>query len=215
MQVIRTASDSEIVEMTNSLLQSFGNCKWIDPDTYNDLVDIFNVKKDLIGCIEAIKKHFRFEENKLAVTFFRDTNSKKYFDRVSEKKPAAAILIRENMPLYGTSDFKRMPITMSINENCIYETLPPFLYMISHELSHLVLHSTGNKFKHSEIATDILAAIMIGPGNMSAGRGNFGYIRDDHFDIVKKIIYAKSKKLSVNKLKNGLWYLFNKQRLSK
>ena len=60
----------------------------------------------------------------------------------------------ENPILFASKEFKRIRFEIKIDKS-EYESYETFILTLIHELSHLVLYSTLNKHRDSEIATDL------------------------------------------------------------
>ncbi len=114
------------------------------------------------------------------------------FDR--SKEPA---FVRFSEPPYfGTKSFENHRFELVIGETMKYESAEAFVYLVAHELSHIVLHSIRHRLKQSEIATDICAIILgygdvMRKGRVLAGNVGLGYLTDEQFEIAYEIIDQK------------------------
>ncbi len=67
----------------------------------------------------------------------------------------AIIGIQKPLPLFWNSDaFQKTPFVIKINEK-VYGVFDYFITTLIHELGHLVLYSTYNKYRDSEVAVDL------------------------------------------------------------
>ena len=110
-----------------------------------------------------------------------------------------------NMPLWGSKAFTNTVIPISIRKS-LTEKYESFVYAVAHELSHIVLHSTKNSLKDSEIATDLFVMACGFDSIMENGRyfrdykntTKYGYLDDEHFKFalaqLKKLRKAASEK---------------------
>jgi hypothetical protein len=78
-------------------------------------------------------------------------------------EPSAPMWIETpmNMPLYGTSEFRRTQVVVNVRRDLL-ET-KPFGWIVAgfaHELSHVVLFSIKHPLQHEEKAVDLTAMIL-------------------------------------------------------
>jgi len=65
------------------------------------------------------------------------------------------------MPIYGTAAFKATRVTAYFRKSFLEESpLPVVVAGMAHELSHVVLNSTGHAFRKEEAAVDLTAMIL-------------------------------------------------------
>jgi hypothetical protein len=67
----------------------------------------------------------------------------------------------QQMPAYGTAEFKRMRVVVNVRRE-VLET-KPFVCVVAgfaHELSHVVLFSIGHRLQRQEKAVDLTAMIL-------------------------------------------------------
>ncbi len=90
--------------------------------------------------------------NKVKVTCYSDA---KYPDPTS----AARIQLSLPMPRFGSQKFNSMKVPVEIKES-VKNNFHGFVTAITHELSHVVMHSTNHELQNSEIATDLCAVVF-------------------------------------------------------
>ncbi len=122
-----------------------------------------------------------------------------FFDMLNiseERIEPAQVNLSDNWPLYGTTNFAKMDVTLFIQRWLFFTPTETLISALSHEMAHILLYALKNKYRKSEIATDILAMIITGPKIIKIGRlfGNrrFGYLDDEQFDIVQRAIMEKT-----------------------
>lgn len=116
---------------------------------------------------------------------------------------AAQVLIPQSLPSISSDSLKGFPITVRLRlDGSSGYTL---WTMLTHELSHILLHAWGIPLKESEHATD-LCALMLGFGDLwDLGRKRttrelvnasqqlvrtitYGYLSDDNYDFARQYI---------------------------
>jgi hypothetical protein len=177
-----------------------------EPATDN-LISLLN-KKDAKKCIKEIAKDLgldieinlsyvpkdykaentsKFESNDLVKTDWRGRGVEGI---------TAQVFIPGNLPIYGSSTLKGFPIDVRVSENC-HEQPQTFISVMSHELSHILLHSLNHTQKNNEIYTDLTPLILGFSNIIEQGRksikttssGNiittyttsYGYLNDRQF----------------------------------
>lgn len=105
-----------------------------------------------------------------------------YSDEKFPRKQAAAFvnLPTNNMPPLNSIAFQNLRIPICIKKSITnkYET---FVYVVAHELSHIVLHGTNHSLKESEVATDLFVLIS-----------GFGWIMEEGIRVWKSDNYYKN-----------------------
>jgi hypothetical protein len=106
-------------------------------------------------------------------------------------------------PPYGSSGFKRMTVPIFIRKWALQLPAETFVFILSHEMAHVLLYATANPYCESEIATDIFAALILGFEILAKGRKvcvdnlvrrdypgtnkeAFGYLNDEQFNLIAK-----------------------------
>ena len=128
---------------------------------------------------------------------------------------AAQVQIPASLPFYGSTGMINFPIHIKISKESVRRPLS-FKAVVSHELSHIVLHSLRHPQKESEIYTDLTAMVLGFADVMGRGRKHsintyspegfgvrtttYGYLPDQQFECAKRKIEMALKKL--RKLKN-------------
>ena len=178
-----TIDDEEIVEMRNLFLGYY--------DANNNII------RDLAGCTVRIMRLMGLPENKVLI--------KNYLNEHDFPKHDAAAFVSlpsDNMPLFGSPEFNKLTVPIHFR-NSITAKFETFVYVIAHELSHIVLHSTKNPLRNSEIATDLFVMNRGFSDVMAKGRKHFkitwtqetlysidkfGYLSDSNFEMAQKYI---------------------------
>jgi len=125
----------------------------------------------------------------------------------------AQVSIPSNLPFYGSPSMINFPINVRVSENCADNPMT-FIFVMAHELSHILLYSLLHKEKENEFYTD-LTAMMLGFSKVarngrqivksykSTSSGilssttttttnttSYGYLSDENFDFaINKIDY--------------------------
>jgi len=71
----------------------------------------------------------------------------------------AQVQIPGFIPSYGTSSLMGFPIKIKVSNNCL-NSPQMFIAIMSHELTHILLHSLGHKSKENEFFTDLTAMTL-------------------------------------------------------
>ncbi len=118
----------------------------IDPEPIRKLYG----EKNYVGMVRFIQKQMNLKD--VAVTL----------GKVKSGGPAETALAWIKMPppipIFGSQEFKKWGVTLFIYYDCLNKR--PFEMIagaISHEFSHVVLHSTRDALRESEEATDLFA----------------------------------------------------------
>lgn len=120
---------------------------------------------------------------------------------------SAQVIIPKNLPLYGTKELAGFPITIKIDPGSYLSYPASFTAIISHELSHILLHSIHSSQCNNEIYTD-LTAMMLGFADvynkgrkifihnsiMSTQIITYGYLNNKQFKFALKQIKGRLKK---------------------
>jgi hypothetical protein len=173
----------EIREITHSLLHSLGKRPAINEET---LASHFKEKK-YTHLVSELKKHMGIS---CIISIKYHTGKLMYMNENGADVPAW-VYIPEQMPLYKSKEYNAMNIELNIHEHCS-SSFTQFMMIVTHELSHIVLHSLRNKYKMSEIATDI-AAIVLGYGKfyeISHTRVNHEGIRRTGYLVFHEVIHV-------------------------
>jgi hypothetical protein len=72
----------------------------------------------------------------------------------------AQVSIPHNLPFYGSLSMVNFPIKVRVSENCADNPMT-FIFIMAHELSHILLYSILHKEKENEFYTD-LTVMMLG-----------------------------------------------------
>jgi len=120
---------------------------------------------------------------------------------------AAQVEIPSNIPPLGSSRLNGYKIKVKVSANCTQQP-ESFIFLIFHELSHVLLAAAGSKHSHNEIYTDITPLVLgyidiakmgrksvettYGPGVLgvttTTRTTKYGYLDDSQFtSAVKKI----------------------------
>jgi len=105
---------------------------------------------------------------------------------------ASQVSIPASLPLYGASDLIGYPISVKVDKEWA-RYHEPFIAMMAHELSHVLLHSMVHPHRDSEVWTDLTAMVLGFADIMSEARNvetvekegtaitTFGYLTDARF----------------------------------
>lgn len=127
----------------------------------------------------------------------------------------AQVSIPSYLPLYGTSVLQGFPISVKISDNCLKHR-EPFVAIMAHELSHIVLHSLLHREKDNEYYIDLTAMILGFSVIMLNGRKTvetrekfmstetltttYGYLSDEQFYFAfNKISEIRKKNINLKK----------------
>ncbi len=100
-------------------------------------------------------------------------------------------LIEENgrPMLFCSPSFKSERFLIEIHEDC-YKSFPLFITTLIHELSHLVLYSTHNRYRESEVATDLFV-ICFGLFDHIKSGGADEYITEEQVVFAQQYVRLK------------------------
>ncbi len=71
----------------------------------------------------------------------------------------AQVSIPQNLPRFGSPGLQGYPIQVRISENC-HDYPDTFIYIMIHELSHVLLASIDASYKDSELHTDLIPILL-------------------------------------------------------
>ncbi len=91
--------------------------------------------------------------------------------------------------LFCSPSFKSERFLIEIHEDC-YKSFPLFITTLIHELSHLVLHSTHNRYRESEVATDLFV-ICFGLFDHVKSGGVDEYITEEQVVFAQQYVRLK------------------------
>lgn len=137
-----------IVEYIRDISASLGG---IRPLAQEKTLRTLHQKKDFVGMIQHIKAEMRLGM-RLRVGLVNNGG---------EPRVPAWIHLPRLMPLYGTTAFEKMALTMHIQKPFLREA--PFettVGVMAHELSHVVLEGVGHRLHQEEAAVDLTAMIL-------------------------------------------------------
>jgi hypothetical protein len=207
-------SNAEITRRIHLLSCSFGGIK--PPCRISDMRSFFDDQL-YSKCVLCIKKIFELPMT-LRIGFLKDiiaedifgNQSSLGFDFFSPKllsdqllrschsdlsKEPAFLHFPKYMPFLHSQSFESITITMFLRGWLRKAPFETFVYVVSHQMAHIVLHATHHRLRHSEMATDLLAMIFGFLDIARIGRENhphsLGYLDDYQFLIA----YEKIKKL--------------------
>ena len=113
----------------------------------------------------------------------------------------------EHLPMFGTLDLERYPISVRVSENC-HDYPETFVAVMAHELSHVLLRSLRHPQRESELHTDLVpillgfrrvvergrkrVRIVVDAGMTTTRTTTYGYLSDSQFalacDKVKAVL---------------------------
>lgn len=226
----------------DELIENFGLHDYIDDSNQN--TKLFN--GDYKTICEEIAKHLNLPINVriIEVSSKYDRNTKTGFQSsgLVNTEPSggsgetrgthsifAQISIPVDLPMYQSDRMNGFTIDIKLSDSCNKDVYN-FITVIAHELSHVVLYSSWNKYKENEYYTD-LTPIVFGFGKIiEKGRKQtsiqynsewgdlcntthtYGYLSDGNFIFALNKIegYLNKFKISKNLLNKNLSY-FNEQ----
>lgn len=104
-------------------------------------------KQGLYGeCVFELMKKMSIT-NRVKVTCYADAK----YPRLNS---GAFISIPTNVPRFASAEFQQWIVPVGVKKSTTLH-FASFVYAVAHELSHVVLYSTGHNLRHSEIATDL------------------------------------------------------------
>ena len=115
-----------------------------------------------------------------------------YVNSGGPSKAPCWIVRPADMPMYGTSGFRKTIITMYVRKSFLAETTcDTFVAAIAHELSHIVLDSTMHNLRKIEEAVDLTAMLL---GYHEFFLRGASYIKTESNQVVSKT-HAKGTSL--------------------
>ncbi len=109
----------------------------------------------------------------------------------------AQVFMPENLPLYGTSQLKGLPIRVRVSSDCSSHP-HTFVTVLAHEFAHVLLRSLAHPERDNEVYTDLAAMLVgffgvmkegrktvrttTGPNGVRIQTTTFGYLTDAQFD---------------------------------
>lgn len=117
---------------------------------------------------------------------------------------AGLIELPEPCPHFTTPAFRQHRFVIKIRPD-VYRSYEKFVCVLTHELSHLILYSTLNEYRDSEVATDVLL-ILYGLQDeflkgISVHNRTAGYITVEQTLFVGKRLEALRKKRRIREAK--------------
>jgi hypothetical protein len=132
---------------------------WLkEPINWTDIIHLIK-KWKINDAIKLIWLQLGFIDINIKLEYVSDN----YFKRINiwnwSHWAAAQIIIPNNLPYYWTKELNDYCFDVKINKDIVKKPIS-FIAVISHELSHIILHSLKYKDMQSEIHTDITAIIF-------------------------------------------------------
>jgi predicted SprT family Zn-dependent metalloprotease len=123
-----------------------------------------------------------------------------YEDHVfPDKGAAASITTSDNIPIYGTKSFDNYRLTLNLTKS-LRKNYHRFVYCVAHEMSHVVLYSTRQDLRYSEVATDLFVMVCGFENIMAQSRtkeSHLGYLDHEHFIYAQKYLAKIRKKRKI------------------
>jgi hypothetical protein len=120
-------------------------------------------------------------------------------------KGAAEMILPVPMPLLNSQSFKAMKLKMIVKRWVFMMPLETIIFLVAHELGHILLYASQSRYYKSEIATDILAMILVGPDmarkGMYPSNFKFGYLNAEQLEVVYNEIKIKMETSNFSKIK--------------
>ncbi len=147
---------------------------WFEKGLYSEIIIDFLRKVKIPANIRLIKKSTRTKEEPFCVGYIN----------LNIKKPI----------FFLSKEFKERRFEICIDPTR-YEQFETFICTLIHELSHLVLHSTFNEYRMSEVATDlfVMAFGLYEEAHYIAlhKKDSKGYITSEQVEFAKSYISLK------------------------
>ncbi len=100
--------------------------------------------------------------------------------------------------LFNSQSFRSHRFLIEIHEDS-YKSFSVFITVLIHELAHLVLYSTHNRYRKSEVATDLFV-ICFGLFEYVESGGADNYITKEQVAFAKEYVSLKRQYASASKL---------------
>ena len=211
-------TNEEIIEFIKMLSASLGGIKKKVPKSTLDRLRALYISKNFSECIRGIKEICRLKFvlrigyinshsgsesiQKLVLENSRQAgfNQVDLESVVSHKIDisAAFIIHPPSFPIYGTSSFNNLKLSMFIFRKFL-DTSPfeSFVFLVAHELSHIILCAVNHPLQHNEIAVDMTAMMLGFHEVIKIGRKyrnmTCGYLDDNQFRIAYEEISRRSQ----------------------
>ena len=115
--------------------------------------------EDHKGIVRLIKRLMNIEAVTFEVAWVPD-------GAAQDRQDAAAwVLLPEEMPLYGSKEFNGMTVKMFFRRSFLRQAYDEAVFVVAHELSHVVLESIRHPLRKCEKAVD-LTAMLLGFGRV-------------------------------------------------
>jgi hypothetical protein len=143
---------------------------------------------DYAKCVQGIMQNMGLN-NKVKVVCYPD-------QKYPGKDSNAFVTIPSNLPIFNSAAFNDTTIVISIKKSI---TMAPaykknsyelFVYVIAHELSHIILHGMKHALRNSEVATDLFVMINGFSDIMKIGMSE--YYSDVEYRSNRTITHSRS-----------------------
>ncbi len=152
-----TLTNEQIKQYIDQLVSFYGHC---DPIKETALSILF--QQNLYGeCLRQIMIYMRLK-TRIKITYL-PTHA------YQDDKSLGYVTIPETLPFIGTPAFKEMLFVICAKAEA-KQNFHTFVYMLSHEVSHIVLHGSNHPLKQSEMATDLCTLVFGFEEFVSKGR---------------------------------------------
>jgi hypothetical protein len=168
----------KLKDVIEDLITSYGLRKCISSREYECMYHDF-LLKEYGQCVRRIKKFFNLkmvevrilyvsneemleslsEQERREIELYKNTRMLLSPDTKDLWSPMR-ISIPENIPLYGAKEFRGLSVVLRINTAHMDKSFDNFLVDAAHEMSHILMHATRNRWQHSEKAVDILLMLQ-------------------------------------------------------
>lgn len=147
-------------------------------------------------CVLSVMQYFKLM-NKVKVRCFAD-------HLYPCKNSFARVHIPGVVPIYGTDQFRQIKIDVDMKESA-KSHFYAFIRSLSHELAHIILHSTKHSLYKSEVATDLCILVFgfsdfVRKGSVykltkgeNSYRGLIGYLDEDQIRHATRYIESLRK----------------------
>jgi len=190
----------------DDLVKTLGIAEPIDPYDYLQLAK----EEKYAACIRAIAKQYQLPASfriKILPKGYKRNSQKFKTTGLSETDESgrgrdsivAQVHIPANVPLYGSPRVRDLKIEVVIGKECC-EYPGTFLYIMTHEIAHLLLETLKHPEKNNEVYADLLPLVLGFSRFAKIGRKvektntnfdnstttfttTYGYLTDEHFDV--------------------------------
>lgn len=205
----KTTEKDILKYIDNFLSGPFGLTNGLPKESFKNFKILHDIKHHAY-CVKEVKDSLQIQ-SAVRVHFVGSKDLNHIPEEELKKKPAWVELFNP-YPVYKTPEFNNMTIPLHLRRWTLLLPVKTFLFIVSHEISHVLLYATRNPYRENEIATDIFSIIITGSELMDQGRKvyrdgksefvrngflfeeiehTFGYLNDEQFEFACNAIRRK------------------------